>query len=125
VVLGTYPGTEDASFAIKMEPDWTAIWAITPALPPEWYRTIARYAGVHIYDEANDVLDVNESFLTITAASSGRHRITLPEARDVYDALTGQLVAQPVSKIDLDMKLGETKLLLQRRDAGASTPELR
>jgi hypothetical protein len=110
-VLGVYPGTNDASLVVKAEPGWTAIWAITPALPPEWYRAIARYAGVHIYDEANDVLDSNESFLAITASTAGKHSIALPRPVDIFDQLDGQLLARSASGIELSMKLGETRIL--------------
>jgi len=109
-VLGVYPGTSDVSLAIKAEPGWTSVWAITPALPPEWYRAIARYAGVHIYDGANDVLEANESFLAITAARAGLHTITLPISANLFDQLTGALVARAVRRFTFPMKLGETRL---------------
>jgi hypothetical protein len=109
-VLGVYPGTGDASFAIKAEPDWTALWAVTPALPPQWYREIARHAGVHIYDEANDLLEANRSFLVVTAANSGMHTIALPRPTDVYDQLDGRLVARSADHLEIATQLGETRL---------------
>lgn len=109
--LGLYPGTQSTSLALRRLGDWTSLWSITPDLPAAYYREIARFAGVHIYDEQNDTLYVNRSFLTIEATTEGQKTLTLPFKAEIHDQVTNEPVAHASSTISLTMKLGETRIL--------------
>lgn len=71
MALGRLPGTDDITLAYKDIDGWTSIYAITPALPPEFYRSLAKYAGVHIYNDKSDTLYASKSYLTICADKEG------------------------------------------------------
>ncbi|MBN1418868.1 MAG: hypothetical protein JXP34_08835 [Planctomycetes bacterium] len=66
-VLGIEPETGKTTFARKDRGGWTSYYAITPALPAAFYRAIALAAGVHIYDDRDDVLYANRSYVVVHA----------------------------------------------------------
>lgn len=109
-VLGTMPGTTEATLAVKRVADWTSIYSITAALPPAFFRAVARTAGVHIYNDADDTLYASQSYLTICANKSGKRTIHFPTRCDVYDALTGNLLYHGVDRVSKEMRDKETLL---------------
>ena len=52
-------------------------------MPPDVLRNIAKYAGLHIYNQQNDVMFFNKSLIAIHASSTGMKTIELPQKADV------------------------------------------
>ena len=64
VVLGEVvmaQGTCQPGFAVKSFPSWRSIYAAVPNVPSTVLREIARFANVHLYNEAGDVLAVSRT----------------------------------------------------------------
>jgi len=53
-------------------------------------------------------------FLSLTATSAGHKRIMFPSACTVVEALTGQVVAEGATQLEIDLALGETRMYLLR-----------
>jgi len=92
--LGQLPGTDKTILACKNVAGWTSIYTITSALPPEFYRSLARYAGVHIYNDKNDTLYASKSYLTICADKEGLRTIKFPHKFDVFNPFNNEQLCQ-------------------------------
>jgi len=104
-------GQDAPGLVVKEYPDWTSIYVAVPNIPPKLLRNIARYAGVHIYSNENDVVFANERIIAIHTRHPGRRNIQLPRRCNVYDAWSGKLLAKDTSRCELDMEKNETYLL--------------
>lgn len=91
ITLGTLdsPGQEAVTLASKKMRGWTSYYTITPVLPPLFYRELARLAGVHIYNDRDEALYANRSYLTVAANQAGPRTLHLPQKSDVFDPFTG------------------------------------
>ena len=90
---------------------WRSIYSAAPLLPWLLMRNIARDAGVHIYDDAGDMLWGNNAFLAIYAQHDGTRMLRFPKPISVTDAYTDQVLGINITALDLDLAQGETKLL--------------
>ena len=107
------PITRDASrpiVALRAQSDWTALWAPTPALPAATFRGLARQAGVHLFNEQDDVLYVNRSLLCLHANGTGSRTLQFPREVTLIDAVHGRQVANHVRQWSTDLTHGETIL---------------
>ena len=105
--LGTLPGSDAVTLATKKVRDWTSIYSITPVLPPTFYRELARIAGVHIYNEHDEALYANRSYLTIAANETGPRAIRLPRAMDVFDPFTERKLYTGVTQFNREFEAKE------------------
>jgi len=85
-------------FCLKGFEDWTSIFIGAPVIPAQVLRNIARFARVHIYSDALDVLYANERFLAIHSKRAGAREISLPRRADVYDVFGKREVARGVRR---------------------------
>ncbi len=65
-------------FVIKEYPEWTSIYCAAPNLPAPVLRGIARFAGVHIYSDAGDVIYATPQLLAVHTATGGSRTFKLP-----------------------------------------------
>jgi hypothetical protein len=62
-------------------------------------RNIARWAGVHIYSDAGDVLYANKCLLGVHTVAGGERVFRLPRrAEAIYDLFEQKIIAQNVSE---------------------------
>jgi hypothetical protein len=73
-------------------------------------RELARYAGVHIYSEAEDVLYADRHFVALHTVRSGAKTIRLPHAADVWELYADRQVASSVTEFTDTMEAGNTHL---------------
>jgi hypothetical protein len=103
-------------FAIKEFPGWKSVYSAAPNLPASVLRNIARYAGVHIYSDAGDVLCANKSLLGVHSLSGGGRLFRLPARADsVYDVFEKQAVAKGVTEFKAVLEPQSTKLYIVSR----------
>jgi hypothetical protein len=110
-VLGRYA---DGSAAAAIAADGKRAYLGALHVPAQLLRKLLKRAGVHLYNDTDDVILADREFLGIAATSAGTKTLNLPEARTVVDALTGETLSQRTNRLDLTMQLGETRLLLLR-----------
>jgi hypothetical protein len=98
-------------FAVKEFPVWKSAYSAAPNLPASVLRNIARWAGVHIYSDAGDVLTADRSLVGIHTLSGGKRVIRLPRcAPEVVDVFTGEILARDAAEIDVVLKPRSTAL---------------
>ena len=111
-VLGIAESTRQPGLVVKEMGDWRSIYSAAPLLPWPLLRNIARDAGVHIYDDAGDMLWSNNAFLAIYAQNAGTRTIRFPTPVTATDAYENRVLGTGVTALDLAMNRWETKLLL-------------
>lgn len=73
-------------------------------------RSIAEFAGVHIYCDSEDVIYVGSRYITFHAASGGKKTIRFPKKCDVYEVYEDKFYGQGVTEIEFNAYFGETKM---------------
>ena len=100
----------EPTLAVKRMKDWTSIWCGVPDLPAVLLRGIAKSAGVHIYDDADDFVCANRVMLAVHTRYAGKRTIRLPRACKVVDAFTDQVIAERATSFDVQLKQYETRM---------------
>ena len=100
-------------FAVREFPGWRSVYSAAPNLPAAVLRGVARYAGVHIYSDAGDVLFANRSLLGVHTVSGGRRVFRLPaRAGTVHDVFGKRTVAEGASEFEVLLEPKSTALYL-------------
>lgn len=111
IVLGQSPESDKAVMVMKDMGSWRSVYSITPTLPPHIIREIARFAGVHIYNERDDTLYANTNFLSVHANGAGKRTLHFPWACDIFDMVEEKYLGVNTDKLSVDFKNGETLIL--------------
>ncbi|MCS6847612.1 MAG: hypothetical protein RMN52_07860 [Anaerolineae bacterium] len=97
--------------AIKEFPNWTSIYVATPNLPAPILRGIARYAGVHLYNECGDVLYATAELLSVHTAGGGLRKFRLPQRVEVvYDLFEMREIARDTDEFEETLQPRSTRL---------------
>jgi hypothetical protein len=98
-------------FAIKEFSEWKSVYSAAPNLPSNVLRNIGRWAGVHMYSDAGDVLYANKSLLGVHTLAGGRRVFKLPgRAPAVYDVFAKKIVARGAAEFEVVLEPGSTAL---------------
>jgi hypothetical protein len=90
---------------------WHSIYAATPNLPAAVLRGIARFAGVHLYSDAGDVLYATPDLLSLHTAAGGWRNLKLPRPVEVvYDLFNNCEVARDTAQFDVQLPPASTAL---------------
>jgi hypothetical protein len=97
--------------AAKEMDGWKSVWSAAPN-PPAWLiRQVARWAGVHVYNDSNEALYANASFLTVSSNNdAGLRTLKLPRQTSVYELYDQQRQWQDVSEFTVDMPRRHTSV---------------
>lgn len=89
---------------VKEFADWRSVWTASPNVPAPILRGVARYAGVHLYSEAGDVLHASKSLLSVHTVSGGPRTFKLPSRVEVvYDLYHDKVLAQDADAFEVDL----------------------
>ncbi len=93
------------------EASWTSVYIATPTVPAPLLRGIARYAGVHLYSEAGDVIYATPDLLTVHTVAGGMRVFKLPQPVEaVYDLYNDCLVGANLSEFTVHLPPASTSL---------------
>ena len=107
--LAVYEGNGLPAVAVKQADGFRSIWIGAPEVPWQMYQNLIEDSGVHIYSRTGDYLMVNDHFIALYCITKGEKTLSLPQPRNVFDALTGELIAEKTSEIRFTAKAGETR----------------
>ena len=97
---------------LRSEPGrgWASVYCAVPYLPVEMLRNAARFAGVHLYRESNDVLFADRHFVAVhTGAAPATDALRLPRKTAVYDVFGNRRLAA-TDRLPLDLPSYSTVL---------------
>ena len=82
-------------FVLKELDGWNSIYLASPDVPAPVLRGIAKYAGVHLYSDAGDVLHATRDLLGVHTVSGGAREFRLPRRVEVvYDLYNDRLLTR-------------------------------
>jgi hypothetical protein len=94
---------------VRTFPEWTSIYVAAPSLPAALLRGIARFSGVHIYNEAGDILYATRELLGVHTVSGGDRTFSLPrEVEVVYDLFERRVMAQDTKQFRVGLPPAST-----------------
>jgi hypothetical protein len=98
-------------FGVKVFPGWTSIYVAAPNLPAPILRGLARFAGVHLYNDQGDVLYATPHLLAVHTLAGGPRTFTLPQpVETVYDLFQRQTIAQTIRQFQVHLPPASTAL---------------
>jgi len=105
-VLAKFKVNGRPSLAVREFPGWTSVYYGSVALPAEMIRRLARYAGVHIFLETEDIFHANNHFIMIhTGNSAGVRKVSLPrKTGKVVELFSNQPVAENVDEFSVTLE---------------------
>ncbi len=109
-VLGRYGVDGRIAFAMREDMGFTSIYCATPVLRSELLKSLAEYAGCHIYTRTDDVLYANDHFVAVHASSTGTRRICFRKPCSPLEVYEERFYGHNAEFIDVDMYFGETKM---------------
>ncbi len=90
---------------------WNSVYAAVPYLTPALMRNIARFAGVHVYWDGDDILFASRQFIALhTGAARATGLLHLPRTNDVYDVFARETVVRGAATVRLDIPPNTTRL---------------
>jgi hypothetical protein len=90
---------------------WSSVYVATPNIPAPVLRGIARYAGVHLYNDEGDVLYATPDLLSIHTVSGGPRKFNLPRKVEVvYDLYNRAIIAKSTDQFDTLLPPASTTL---------------
>ncbi len=107
-VLGTFLSSGKPALAIREFEDWTSVYCGTKTVRSDLLKSIAKFAGCHIFTDSDDCLYANQRFLVIHAKDSGEKSIYFPQRCDPYEVYENSSYGTDVSEIKVKMRAGET-----------------
>ena len=88
-------GRNVPGMGVKTFPDWTSVYFAVPGMPAPVLRGLARFAGVHLYSDAGDVLYASRELLGVHTVAGGRRTFRLPQRVEVvHDLFAGKTIAR-------------------------------
>ena len=109
-VLGVMAANGRPGLVVKDFGSWRSVWVGAYTISAPILRGILRFAGVHIYDEAEDIVYANRSWLAVHFSDDGERTLRLPRPATVVDALTGEVLGRNVTVMRLKVRRGEMRI---------------
>jgi hypothetical protein len=88
--------------------DYAVVFSAAVPLPASFLRNLARYSGTHIYNEIDDVVLADSSMVALHAVKPGTRKIQLPGQYNVEDVITGEIIGEKLSEININVDLPVT-----------------
>ena len=107
--IATYSKSGKVAVASKAMKGYTNVFSGVTQLPSDLLRKLARQAGVHIYNDQNDVIAAGNGFVALAASSAGNKNLYMPSDCILQDVLTSQKYG-PTKNFTFDMELGDSKI---------------
>jgi hypothetical protein len=96
---------------VKVLAEWTSVYCAAPNLPAPLLRGLARFAGVHLYSEAGDVLYAGPQLLGVHTVAGGARCFALPgPAEVVCELFSGAMVGCRAGQFEVDLPPRSTAL---------------
>ncbi len=105
------PGLGVKTFNAGTPNAWNSIYSALPNVPSPVLRGIARFAGVHLYNEDGDVLYATPRFVSAHTTSGGPRAFKLPQSVEVvYDLYNRRLLGQNTAEFCTQLPPASTSL---------------
>ncbi len=111
-VIARFCETKKPALTIKECDGYTAVFCGTKVVRADVIRSIARWAGCHIWMDNDDVFFQNNNYVVIHASSAGEKTVHLPRKCSPYEVYEKKTYAENTDTLKVEMYLGETKMFM-------------
>ena len=109
--LASYRDSNDVAGAVKNFNKWRSIYLTVPWLDAQFINNIAKTAGAwSAGEQSGDAVYGNQYLIGIHAATGGMKALYPKYRSDIFDAITGEAIAQNVISFKVNIPFGETKI---------------
>ena len=98
------------ALSVKEADGYTSIYHGAKMVRSDTLRSIAAWAGCHIYCDSDDVTYIGGQYITIHASSKGAKTLRFPKPVTLMEVYENRIYAENITELTLDMYLGETKM---------------
>ena len=109
-VLGLLYGHGTQGLITKKINGVQVYYSAAPYICASVIRGIAYRSGVHIYNNKDDVLYANKSFIALHTAEGGERHLTFPQKTSLYDVYRDKEIARDTYSVDVTLPARETFL---------------
>ena len=88
---------------------WISVFSATVPLPADLWRSLARFAGAHVYSQTNDILLASREVVGLHSIKSGPKEILLPEMMSVRDLVSGESMGN-LDRIAFTLQAPQTRV---------------
>lgn len=90
---------------------WSSVYMASPDIPAPVLRGVARFAGVHLYNEDGDVLYATPELLSVHTVAGGLRHFKLPHSAEViFDLFNHKFLAFNTNSFDIVLPPASTAL---------------
>ena len=100
------------AMAVKEEDGFTSVFCGAKYVSSELLRSVAAFAGCHIYCDTDDVVYANRQYVVFHASSTGKKTLRFPREVSPYEVYEEHSYGDQVTEITFEAYLGETKMFL-------------
>ncbi len=112
MVVGRYTDEGQVGIAARDFGAWRSVYVAIPGgLSPELLNNIARWSGAYVASTPGDAIYTNGRLLSIHGIMGGQKEIALPHRATVTDELTGEVLANDATSLEVDVPLQRTMWL--------------
>ena len=98
------------AISIKEAEGFVSIFYGAKLIRSDTIRSLAAYAGCHIYCDSDDVTYIGGKYITLHASSNGTKTLRFPAPVTLIESYEKRIYGESVTEIDIPMYLGETKM---------------
>lgn len=109
-VVAHFLTTDTPAVTVKECGDFTSVLHGGKFLKNDVLREVARFAGCHIYSEADDTLYANKNYLTIHSSKTEKKHLKFSEPITLTEVYENKVYGKKVTEVEFEMYLGETKM---------------
>jgi hypothetical protein len=110
-IFGRYIDGNSPALALKKQDDWTSVYIGTPGLNAQVIKGLAKLAETHFFMDTDDLVEANESYLSITCRTQGGEKnIRLPHKAVLYDLYQQKPVGEAGREFTVTMQPKTTYL---------------
>ena len=108
--LAYFANSPYPAMSVKETDGFTSIFYGAKLIDRNVLRAVCRFAGAHVYSDAEDVLFVGKNYITHHASGSGTKTLTLPYPAKVTEVYENKVYAENATEFSFDSYFGETKM---------------
>lgn len=107
--IATFVLNGKPAISVGKNGDFTSVYYGSKNIDCNTIRSLAKFAGCHIYSDSNDVVYANDNYVTIHASESGAKTIRFKQKSNIYEVYENKCYGKNVDEITFDMVFGQTK----------------
>ena len=96
--------------SVKECDGYTSVFYGSKTINEDVIREMARFAGVHVFCDSNDVTYTGANYITFHASSSGKKILRFSKPTTVYEVYEKKTYAPNATEVEFEAYFGETKM---------------